>query len=31
MILTAAWFGLRRGRSWTYWALLLSELVSLVY
>jgi hypothetical protein len=31
MILTAAWFGLRRGRSWTYWALLLSGLVSLVY
>jgi hypothetical protein len=31
MILAAAWFGLRRGRLWTYWALLLSGLVSLVY
>src|SRR4030081_3834381 len=31
MILATAWFGLRRGRSWTYWALLLSGLVSLVY
>ena len=31
MILATAWFGLRRGRSWTYWALLPSGLVSLVY
>ena len=31
MILAAAWFGLRRGRSWTYWALMLSGLVPLVY
>ena len=31
MTLAAAWFGLRRGQSWAYWALLLSGLVSLMY
>jgi hypothetical protein len=30
MTVAAAWFGLRRGRVWTYWALLLSGLVSLM-
>src|SRR5256714_12747595 len=31
MILATAWFGLRRGGRWAFWALLLSGLVALVY
>ena len=31
MILATAWFGLRRGGPWAFWALLLSGLVALVY
>jgi hypothetical protein len=31
MILATAWFGLRRGWPWAFWALLLSGLVALVY
>ena len=31
MILATAWFGLRRGWQWAFWALLVSGLVSLVY
>jgi hypothetical protein len=31
MVLAATWFALRRGRSWSYWALLVSGLIALVY
>ena len=31
MILATAWFGLRRGGPWAFWALLLSGLLALVY
>jgi hypothetical protein len=31
MILATAWFGLRRGGRWAFWALLLAGLVALVY
>src|SRR4030081_330050 len=31
MILATAWFGLRRGGPWAFWALSLSGLVALVY
>src|SRR2546430_517558 len=31
MILATAWFGLRRGGPWAFWALLLSGLVALAY